>query len=1208
MSKVSDQARELELDDKYRMDELKNRIYESPDSYVGLSKPLRASMFIHHDDHDDNDAVLIYETFKFIPALYKICDEIMVNAADRTIESDCNVIKINVTEKSVSVWNNGESIDIVFSRKYQKWYPVLMFTETLTSTHYDKSVKRMAGGKNGIGAKAANIFSHEFNYDSVDEKTQRRITFKCEKNMSIVHDPIVKEKCKTKSFTHIHFYPDFERFELEQFDANMLAVLHKRAIDLAMTCKAKVYFNDELIKIDTFTKYVNACFDKTFTQPKFFDIVENPRWQVCVIYDPAKTIPVRQISFVNSVFTIRNGSHVDHVMKNIAAHIIKVVQARKPNTKINPATIKDKFVFFVNASIEDPTFDSQSKDMLGDKVSDFGSRYTPDEKFIRKLTTRDMIDDYLSTEEDKLCAKKDRTPKINPSNLYPKLYDASEAHLRRGDCTLILTEGDSPRATAMAGIAVVGREKYGIFPLKGKFINVRKATRPKIKANKELKAIMDIMGLEEGKEYTSTKGLRYGRLLILTDQDVDGFHIKGLVMSCFHFLWPSLVMHEKEFLRSFLTPIVTVTKGKQKLEFYNVPSYEDWCKKHGSEKGWTPKYFKGLGTSGTKEAQQYFSRMHEITVTYLCQDDRQMEMNEQCAYKPRYKNRTDDAFDLAFGNDKERANDRKLWIGDHDSSNYFDGSEKVVYIHDFVNQELILHSVANNIRSMINIVDGFKVTQRKAFAGAVKHGLYKHELGVNPLIGYITEQMVYHHGPASLYTAITGMGYNFVGANNLPIFNIGGQLGTRLQGGKDSAADRYLTARLNPIMKYIFVNEDTPILPAQFEQKQPKEPEFFLPIIPMGLVNGTDGIGTGYASHIEMHNPAVLSKWIRCKLTHVKCPRIMPWFRHFLGQVYITDNGNYITCAPYTIDEAKDTVTITDLPVGTWTDVYKAYLNKAVLETKGIVLPKKKNETKNQDFFKQKNEKSKATNIAKNNFYARHLASYTDDCTDMRIYFVLQFEKGTLQNVDTDKLEQDLKLIGTHSLNNMNVYDENGQLIKVNTYEEIMSKFIHARLPYYDVRKDYWLNKYQQDSFMLKWKVKFMRAVLNDTIVVFKRTTKQLIARLEELEYPRIVTIGESATYDYLTSIHIGSFTQDKIEELLKQLQHFKDLYNTLKPKTNIDLWLEDLQRFDEAYVLWEAEEQSEYDTNYIGMGKTAAQTKKPIRRRPVARKALASQ
>ncbi|KAG8429114.1 hypothetical protein GDO86_018282, partial [Hymenochirus boettgeri] len=372
----------------------------------------------------------------------------------------------------------------------------------------------------------------------------------------------------------------------------------------------------------------------------------------------------------------------------------------------------------------------------------------------------------------------------------PKLDDANDAGGKHSlDCTLILTEGDSAKSLAVSGLGVIGRDRYGVFPLRGKILNVREASHKQIMENAEINNIIKIVGLQYKKSYDdqeSLKTLRYGKIMIMTDQDQDGSHIKGLLINFFHHNWPSLLKHS--FLEEFITPIVKATKSKQELSFYSIPEFDEWKKQIENQKLWKIKYYKGLGTSTAKEAKEYFADMdrHRIIFRYSGPED-------------------DAAITLAFS--KKKIDDRKEWLtnfmedrrqrrmhGLPEQFLYGTATKHLTY-NDFINKELILFSNSDNERSIPSLVDGFKPGQRKVLFTCCKRN-DKREVKVAQLAGSVAEMSAYHHGEQALMMTIVNLAQNFVGSNNVSLLQPIGQFGTRLHGGKDAASPRYIFTML----------------------------------------------------------------------------------------------------------------------------------------------------------------------------------------------------------------------------------------------------------------------------------------------------------------------------------------------------------------------------------------------------------------------------
>ena len=435
------------------------------------------------------------------------------------------------------------------------------------------------------------------------------------------------------------------------------------------------------------------------------------RWEViCSLSEGAFT----QVSFANSICTSKGGTHVEYIANQIVSHIAAVVNRKNKKLAVKPHQIKAHLWLFVNALIVNPAFDSQTKETLNTKASKFGSTYQLSEKFLKAVEKSGIVQLVLNVaaarEEAKMGkhlkgAKKERLLGI------PKLEDANLAGTKRGSaaCTIILTEGDSAKSLALAGIEVVGRDHYGCFPLRGKFLNVRDASRKAILENPEVQALTKIIGLQMGKEYLTEADisqLRYGSLMIMTDQDHDGSHIKGLLINFIDSFWPSL-MRTNLFLKEFVTPIVKVSRGgKTVRSFFTLPEYQAWmAAQPGGGKGYHVKYYKGLGTSTAKEAKEYFTAIadHQIDFEYVDDEDRQ-------------------AVELAFS--KNMADRRKGWLRTYDPATTFvDHSQSTMRYKEFVDKELILFSVADCARSIPSLCDGLKPGQRKILFACFKRKL-----------------------------------------------------------------------------------------------------------------------------------------------------------------------------------------------------------------------------------------------------------------------------------------------------------------------------------------------------------------------------------------------------------------------------------------------------------------------------------------------------
>lgn len=205
---------------------------------------------------------------------------------------------------------------------------------------------------------------------------------------------------------------------------------------------------------------------------------------------------------------------------------------------------------------------------------------------------------------------------------------------------------------------------------------------------------------------------------------------------------------------------------------------------------------------------------------------------------------------------------------------------KQIPISDFVNKELILFSMADNIRSIPSMADGLKPGQRKVMFATFKRNLKK-EIKVAQLVGYVSENTEYHHGEVSLMSTVVGLAQNFVGSNNINLLEPNGQFGTRMAGGKDAASARYIFTNVSRMTRAIFHPADDALLTYNVEDGHRIEPEYYMPTVPLILINGADGIGTGWSTSIPNYNPADVVENLRRMMRGEELQPMSPWFRGF---------------------------------------------------------------------------------------------------------------------------------------------------------------------------------------------------------------------------------------------------------------------------------------------------------------------------------------
>jgi DNA topoisomerase-2 len=896
------------------------------------------------------------------------------------------------------------------------YVPEMIFGHLLTSSNYNDDQQKITGGRNGYGAKLCNVFSKEFTLETVDSRQKKKYKQTWTENMSKMGKAKITD-IKTDDYTKVTYLADFQKFGMTGIDEDFEALVKRRTYDMAGTLKGvKVYLNGERIKVNSFAKYMEMYTKaiakdtgKEDTEDKDKPVIitdRHDRWDIGFAVSDGS---FNQVSFVNSIATYSGGTHVNFIADQIVEKLLAIVTKKnKGGVKLKPGQIKNHLFLFVNCHIVNPAFTSQTKEQLTTKPSQFGSKPTLSDKFLKQIEKTEVIQNimhFAQQKADQLLKKTDGNKRSRMNN--SKLTDANKAGTKEGHkCTLILTEGDSASLLALAGRAVVNPDLFGVFPLRGKLLNVRDASIDQISKNQEIQNIKKFIGLQHKKEYTDTKGLRYGHIMIMTDQDHDGSHIKGLLINFLQCQFPSL-LKIPGFLLEFITPIVKVWKGdpkkpKQLQSFFSMPEWEEWKEAHKNEKGWDHKYYKGLGTSGPADAQVYFRDLD----THMKQFHIMQAEEEQL-------------IELAFS--KKKADARKEWLREFVPGNHLDLTTNAISYEDFVNKELILFSIADNQRSIPSVVDGFKPGQRKVMYTCFKRNLKK-DVKVVDLAGSVSGTTDYAYGEASMQGTIVGMAQNFVGSNNINCLEPSGNFGSRLQGGADSASARYIYTRLSPFARRIFHPHDDALLKYGESDGNKIEPEIYVPILPMVLVNGADGIGTGWSSSIPNYNPMDIVENLRIRMQEGSSKEDMkpmtPWFRGFTGRT--EDMGGDRFKFTGTIRQISDNeIEVTELPVRFWT----------------------------QDF------KDKLEDIIKADKAPSFIKDYTEYNTPDKVHFIIKLEEKHMASALAKGLEEAFKLYKTMATSNLVAFDAQGRIHKYATPLDIMEEFYHIRLRYYEKRK-----------------------------------------------------------------------------------------------------------------------------------------------------------
>lgn len=1205
----------IKAEEYQRYDTTREHIYNVTDTYAGSDEQVLR-----------DERVLNVETLSFqseeimIPEVVeRIYIEISSNAGDNVARSlrhgiDPGELRINMDRNTISVRNGGIPIPIEIHPKEQVYVPEMIFGMLHSSSNYDKTKVRTECGRNGYGAKLTNIFSKQFMVtigDPNNKKWYRQIWYD---NMTKRGEPEIKDNYEGDSFVEVVYKMDFERFGYKEYPDEAFRLFARHAADISFTGKVPVTFNGTKLNVQKAKEYAKLYLGEQLVKkslvyyqwPPGTETIEKkgvqyavkpgivPMIEICVVDTPDTAI---NVSFCNGMWTRNGGVHADAAFKAVATGLLTTVNGGNKNMKkkkgrnfkLNLGDVKRHASMFISCWLGNPKFDSQAKRALRSPTP----KISIDEKILKPIMRWDLVNRLyaeLDAKHFKANAKSDgRKKKYLGDDI--KGEDANKSGTVDGlNCTLYITEGKSAMGFAVKMLSLFerGRDYIGLMPLKGKPLNVMNAHPIQIAENDEIDELKGMLGLQEGMNYLDEdnfKTLRYGHLVILADADTDGKHILGLVLNLFHCKYPTLLA--RGYVMYLRTKIIDVKNGTQMLKFYSDHEYRKWKEITPDYETWSHNYFKGLGTSTDDDIEDEFKEPKIV----------------QCFYD----DMAPQAMQLAFH--KSFADKRKEWIRNWIPDFTVEEME-MQPISSFINHEFIQFSINDVCRSIPRMMDGLKLGQRKIIWGSMdkwkttnKTYNYKKckKLKTVNLASYVSERTNYHHGPTSLCDTITHQVHDFVGSNNLPLFRNDAQYGTRNMLGKDAADPRYTMTRPQWFWNLVFKTDDIPLLEMVTDEGEICEPKFFLPIIPLQLVNGANGIGTGHSTFIPNHNPLDICMWVLNRLDDKPLQAVLPWYRKFTGDIKVIERKvktksskiirtkiiksksgptlnvlNSPTNDENVVNETTPLERVTAEPDDDEDDVHKEINQDEVGVTKNtkysmvtsgtfeigsrkkVIITElpigKSIHAYDAWLRKQRSEKK----ISGYNSYSKHDT----------VHFEITGFKG-------EPTLKSLHLTKSYGMSNMVLLDSNNKPIKYNSTPEILESFYNLRLPYYQLRKDNTLNSIQKEIDMLNSKIRFIIAVINgynlakktpnatieeaneqNCILAIGLSKKQIMPQMERLKFAP----------DLLKKVTIYHCTNEEMElykNKVNQLINDRNVISKISIKT---MWKTDINDFITAY------------------------------------------
>ena len=1090
--------------------EERDAVRHRPDMYTGPKEPTEIGLvFALADQNAGSQVKALRDGEPLSPIFTKLLDEVLVNASDECVRKK-NAKQIYVDfdreQGKITVTNKGTGISVKPFNETGMLIPSVIFGEFRTSTNFKDTGQRTTGGRNGVGVKVVAVLSKIMEITTVDEEGRKfEQTFSDglkEKGQATV------KKTRERPYTRVSFVPDYEwlgmRLPPWEKDSQPAVTTGKivtaRTIETAARLKGRATtFLDSapITPICDFRTLGEAVWGEHIGSQIHSDL--NIPGSSCYVFLRGDG-DVDSLGFVNSA-RCSVGSHM-RVADKIYAIIAEAATNRRGNSlTVRPSSVKELLGIIVDATVGDPAFTSQAKDALATPIRRLGYSTEVSEDLAKKIKKCSAVEEVLRREASREVATLGRsiTKTQKRAGVLVEKYDPAIL-AGKGSCTLILTEGDSAKALATAGLSVIGRERFGIFPLRGVPLNLRNVSRKKVLENKEVLNVLRILGCDPASP--SVASMRYDRIALFTDQDPDGSHIAALVINMFDVLFPNFLAKTPGFLARITTPLLKLTKGDEVLHFHSAQEFAAWESAGHSTSSFAMKYYKGLGTSTHREAKDLFRNLDSHVTALQHSGDACNESIE------------------AFFCDK-RVDTRKSLLGtSYDATTFVDWKLKAIPIYTFLYTDVVHFSRYHLSRAIPSVLDGLKPSQRKCvffLLGEPK----SNEIKVAQAAAATAFKTKYHHGEESLVEATVALAQDHVGTNNVALCDPLGQFGTRNEPPKIHAAARYIFTRASVAARALFPSRDYPVLTSNVDEGTATEPTAYVPVLPVVLLNGANGIGTGWSTSIPTFNPLDIANACECIARNEAWgAELAPFYEGFTGLVQKTDKG-WKTIGRFS-RLANDTLLIEELPIGKWTETFLKEVKEMSVERRKLSWPLVSNVW---------NESSENTVRVTIILAEKCLHTKTDD--DIINHFGLCTNKNT---------------------SNMYLFDSEGSLRQYSSAEEILIAHSIARRELYCKRKKYEIGECTRQALLAREKSKFITEIIAGTLCIRGLPIAEVSSILAEKGFAPY-----KSGYSHLLSLPFASSTTERAAALEEEALRFENDLALLRSTNEDEMWIADI-------------------------------------------------
>ena len=906
----------------------------------------------------------IYKTeLEHSPALIKCIDEPLVNTTDQIIKG-VHVLQIwtdiNAKTGVVTVYNSGKGISICIHEKVSKqkgrdiYNPEVAFSMPRTGTNLHTKKGHDVGGTNGYGVKLTAAFAELFKLETVDDVVNLKYKQTFKNGLKQIDLPKITSSDEGP-YVELSFLPRYAKFGYDvnelsskppQWMSELIDIIRLRVSLLACFAKSldpncEVVYMNKKVKHITPKDILATMID--IKDDNYYSIRTQSTENKKHYLDYAIVIGTKPkcISVLNGI-QIMEGSHFKHLYDSIT----KIIK-EKDKGKDRSINVKSFLWVVASGHLSINNWASQTKDKFIEKSAFFEQfDLSKSSNALNAIATR-LIELQSIKDLDK-AAKNAK----NKKNKYEKY---TPAKIKSNTNTLALAEGDSALSLLRAGLAVKGASlnlnNCGLFSLGGVPTNVSKTKKEvssslidelqstsnnsdkdsdsdsdddsndvttipteKFWKSKVFGALVQALNLDKDKTYKTKdelKTLNYGRVIICVDQDLDGRgNICTLVEQMFFTFWPALYDHG--FIQHWNSPIIRVSKpnGTVIHEFKYENDYKKW-EKTTNTSGLVIKYVKGLAGHNKSHAQTMFKRFESDVITMTT--DKKTKAKFHTYY--------------GYGNSAERkevlATAVKHLTNAEISKIETTRSMTCTRQLDLAVKEFMQAAMLRGLKGL----DGLTPARRKALTLCLKHDDNKY-LKVFQLSGKTAYEMYYHHGPASMEGAIIKMAQTYLGSNYYPLLQGDGIFGSRRCRGKDHGSPRYIDVRLNRIITRVLYNKDDfPNLPKQFEDGVQVEPMYYIPVIPMCILEHNKGLS--YAWSLRS---AARSLDSVCAMMKALCDgkqykkKLALNTEGYKGEMKMTDGKVVMTGIYKKVNNT--TLHITELPIGMHVEKYCTFLVK----------------------------------------------------------------------------------------------------------------------------------------------------------------------------------------------------------------------------------------------------------------------------------------